>query len=80
MLFPNSHWITPRARIERAISTIKKELDDRLTFFLQDGKELEAKRLEQKTRFDIEMLKEFGYCHGIENYSRHLSGRSPGET
>jgi excinuclease ABC subunit B len=79
MLFPNSHWITPKARIERAISTIKKELDDRLTFFLQDGKELEAKRLEQKTRFDIEMLKEFGYCHGIENYSRHLSGRSPGE-
>lgn len=79
MLFPNSHWITPKARINRAISAINKELDDRLTFFLQDGKELEAKRLEQKTRFDIEMLKEFGYCHGIENYSRHLSGRSPGE-
>jgi excinuclease ABC subunit B len=79
MLFPNSHWITPKERIEKAISAINKELDDRLTFFLQDGKELEAKRLEQKTRFDIEMLKEFGYCHGIENYSRHLSGRSPGE-
>ncbi len=79
MLFPNSHWITPKSRIDRAISAINKELDDRLTFFLQDGKELEAKRLEQKTRFDIEMLKEFGYCHGIENYSRHLSGRSPGE-
>ena len=79
MLFPNSHWITPKARINRAISAINKELDDRLTFFLQNGKELEAKRLEQKTRFDIEMLKEFGYCHGIENYSRHLSGRSPGE-
>ena len=79
MLFPNSHWITPKERIEKAISAINKELDDRLMFFLQDGKELEAKRLEQKTRFDIEMLKEFGYCHGIENYSRHLSGRSPGK-
>jgi len=79
MLFPNSHWITPRPRIERAISAINKELDDRLAYFLREGKELEAKRLEQKTRFDIEMLKEFGYCHGIENYSRHLSNRSPGE-
>ncbi|KPK02970.1 MAG: excinuclease ABC subunit B [Nitrospira bacterium SG8_35_4] len=79
MLYPNSHWITPRPRIERAISEIRKELDDRLITLLRDGREVEAKRLEQKTRFDLEMLNEFGYCHGIENYSRHLSGRKPGE-
>jgi excinuclease ABC subunit B len=79
MLYPNSHWITPRQRIERAITEIGKELDERLVALLRDGRELEAKRLEQKTRFDMEMLNEFGYCHGIENYSRHLSGRKPGE-
>ncbi|MBI5741241.1 MAG: excinuclease ABC subunit UvrB [Nitrospirae bacterium] len=78
-LYPNSHWITPRPRIERAMKDILKELDERLTFFLRQDKHLEAKRLEQKTRFDMEMLKEFGYCHGIENYSRHLSARAPGE-
>ena len=78
-LYPNSHWITPRPRIERALTTIRKELDERLLELLRQGRELEAKRLEQKTRFDMEMLKEFGYCHGIENYSRHLSGRAPGE-
>jgi len=78
-LYPNSHWITPRPRLERAFKTIKKELDERLTVLLREDKHLEAKRLEQKTRFDLEMLKEFGYCHGIENYSRHLSGRAPGE-
>lgn len=79
MLYPNSHWITPRPRIEKAISAINKELNEKLNFFLKKGKELEARRLEQRTRFDMEMLKEFGYCHGIENYSRHLSGRAPGE-
>jgi excinuclease ABC subunit B len=78
-LYPNSHWITPRPRIERAVSSISKELEERTIFFLRQGKEMEAKRLEQKTRFDMEMLKEFGFCHGIENYSRHLSGREPGE-
>ncbi|MBI5099015.1 MAG: excinuclease ABC subunit UvrB [Nitrospirae bacterium] len=78
-LYPNSHWITPRPRIEKALQSINRELDDRLTFLLRQDKHLEAKRLEQKTRFDMEMLKEFGYCHGIENYSRHLSGRAPGE-
>ncbi len=78
-LYPNSHWITPRPRIERAISAINDELEERITFFLKQDKHLEAKRLEQKTRFDMEMLREFGYCHGIENYSRHLSGRAPGE-
>ena len=78
-LYPSSHWITPRTRIEKALSSIHKELEERIIFFLREGKEMEAKRLEQKTRFDMEMLREFGFCHGIENYSRHLSGRLPGE-
>ena len=78
-IFPNSHWITPRKRIEKAIEAIKKELNERIDYLQGQGKDLEAKRLEQKTRFDIEMLGEFGFCHGIENYSRHLSGRAPGE-
>lgn len=78
-LYPNSHWITPRLRIDSAIKAIVEELDERLLYFLREGKEIEAKRLEQKTRFDMEMLKEFGYCHGIENYSRHLSNRMQGE-
>jgi excinuclease ABC subunit B len=78
-LYPNSHWITPQPRLERALKAIQKELDERIDFFLKQNRELEARRLEQKTRFDMEMLKEFGYCHGIENYSRHLSGRLQGE-
>jgi len=78
-LYPNSHWITPRPRLERALVAIEEELEERIDYFLRQGKELEAKRLEQRTRFDMEMLREFGYCHGIENYSRHLSGRAPGE-
>ncbi len=78
-LYPNSHWITPRPRLERAFSAINDELEERVDFFLRQNRQLEAQRLEQKTRFDLEMLKEFGYCHGIENYSRHLSGRAPGE-
>ncbi len=78
-LFPNSHWITPRPRVEKALASINTELDERLNILLKEDRLVEAKRLEQKTRFDMEMLKEFGYCHGIENYSRHLSGRAPGE-
>ncbi len=78
-IYPNSHWITPRPRLERAIESIERELEERLQYFLRQGKVLEAERLEQRTRFDLEMLREFGYCHGIENYSRHLSGRAPGE-
>ena len=78
-LYPNSHWITPRLRVERAMPAINAELEERMAVLLAEDKELEAKRLEQKTRFDMEMLKEFGYCYGIENYSRHLSGRAPGE-
>ena len=78
-LFPNSHWITPKERLEPALKNIKKEMEERIEYFLRKGKTLEAQRIEQRTRFDLEMLKEFGYCHGIENYSRHLSGRAPGE-
>lgn len=78
-IFPNSHWITPRERLEPALKNIEKEMEDRIEYFLREGKTLEAQRIEQRTRFDLEMLREFGYCHGIENYSRHLSGRSPGE-
>jgi excinuclease ABC subunit B len=78
-LFPNSHWITPRERLEPALKNIEKEMEERIEYFLREGDPLAAKRIEQRTRFDLEMLREFGYCHGIENYSRHLSGRAPGE-
>lgn len=78
-LFPNSHWITPRERLEPALKRIEDEMKERVEVFLREGKVLEAQRIEQRTRFDLEMLKEFGYCHGIENYSRHLSGRAAGE-
>ena len=78
-LFPNSHWITPRERLEPALAGIEAELRERIRFFEKMGKTMEARRIEQRTIFDLEMLKEFGYCHGIENYSRHLSGRLPGE-
>ena len=78
-LFPNSHWITPRDRMEPAMQRMEDEMKERVAFFMREGKPLEAQRIEQRTRFDLEMLREFGYCHGIENYSRHLSGRSPGE-
>ena len=78
-LFPNSHWITPRERLGPALKNIEKEMEERIEYFFKEGKNLEAQRIEQRTRFDLEMLREFGYCHGIENYSRHLSGRATGE-
>lgn len=78
-IYPNSHWITPRPKLQRALKSIEEELEDRIRFFRDKGENLYSKRIEQRTRFDLEMLKEFGYCHGIENYSRHLSGRLPGE-
>ncbi len=78
-IFPNSHWITPKERLEPALKNIENEMYERIEYFLKEGKILEANRIEQRTRFDLEMLREFGYCHGIENYSRHLSGRAPGE-
>jgi excinuclease ABC subunit B len=79
VLFPNSHWLTPKDRLETAFERIKKEMKERVEDFLQQGKIVEARRIEERTRFDMEMLKEFNYCHGIENYSRHLSGRAQGE-
>jgi excinuclease ABC subunit B len=78
-LYPKTHYVTPRERLERAVVTIQAELHERLALLEAEGKLLERQRLEQRTRFDLEMLKEIGYCHGIENYSRHLSGRAPGE-
>jgi excinuclease ABC subunit B len=78
-VFPNSHWITPRERLEPALVYIEQEMHEQVEHFLKEGNPLEAQRIEQRTRFDLEMLREFGYCHGIENYSRHLSGRAPGE-
>jgi excinuclease ABC subunit B len=78
-LFPNSHWITPRDRMEPALVKIEREVAERVEYFKHQGLMVEAQRIEQRTRFDLEMLREFGYCHGIENYSRHLSGREEGE-
>jgi excinuclease ABC subunit B len=78
-VYPKTHYVTPKDRMEAAIDGIKLELVDRLDVLEAEGKLLERQRLEQRTRFDLEMLKEIGYCHGIENYSRHLSGRAPGE-
>ena len=78
-VYPRTHYVTPRERLERAIVTIGEELEQRLAQLLAEDKLLEAQRLEQRTRFDLEMLKELGHCQGIENYSRHLSGRAPGE-
>ena len=78
-VYPSSHYVTPRATTLRAVEAIKLELAERLAFFQGEGRLLEAQRIEQRTRFDLEMLNEMGFCKGIENYSRHLSGRKPGE-
>ena len=78
-VYPKSHFVTPRARRVEAIETIKAELAGRLVELERADRKLEAQRLHQRTMFDLEMMKEIGYCHGIENYSRHLSGRAPGE-
>ncbi|WP_027717675.1 excinuclease ABC subunit UvrB [Desulfovirgula thermocuniculi] len=78
-IFPASHYAVSRPRLERAIASIEAELEQRLAELLAQGKLLEAQRLEQRTRYDIEMMREVGYCKGIENYSRHLTGRAPGE-
>jgi len=78
-VYPSSHYVTPRETVLKAIETIKTELRSRLDEFVKDGKLVEAQRLEQRTRFDLEMLNELGFCKGIENYSRHLSGAAPGE-
>jgi len=78
-VFPSTHYVTPRDRLVRAVDEIRDELHDRLQFLKAHGKLLEAQRLEQRTQFDLEMIREVGYCNGIENYSRFLSGRAPGE-
>ena len=78
-VYPSSHYVTPRERVLAAIETIKAELRERAAEFVADGKLVEAQRLEQRTRFDLEMLQEIGHCKGIENYTRHLSGAAPGE-
>lgn len=78
-VYPASHYVIAQEKLVRALSSIEEELADRLTELKSQGKILEAYRLEQRTRYDLEMLREVGYCTGIENYSRHLTGRSPGE-
>jgi excinuclease ABC subunit B len=78
-VYPSSHYVTPRDTTLRAVEAIKAELRERIESFQREGKLLEAQRIEQRTRFDLEMLAELGFCRGIENYSRHLSGRKQGE-
>jgi excinuclease ABC subunit B len=77
-VFPASHYATTKAKMERAIKTIETELEERLRYFRENDKLLEAQRLEQRTRYDLEMMREVGFCSGIENYSRHISGRNSG--
>ncbi|MER3422368.1 MAG: excinuclease ABC subunit B [Nitrospiraceae bacterium] len=78
-IYPNTHYLIAPDRYERALNGIEEELEERIAYFKQHGQLLEAQRIEQRTRFDLEMIRAMGYCHGIENYSRHLSGRLPGE-
>ncbi|HET7813152.1 MAG TPA: excinuclease ABC subunit UvrB [Candidatus Baltobacteraceae bacterium] len=80
LIFPAKHFITPDEKLRRAIVSIENELEERLKYFKENGKLLEAQRLEMRTRYDLDMLREVGYCNGIENYSRHLTGREPGST
>ncbi len=78
MIFPNSHYVTEKEKLDRAIVTIEDELKERIKYFKEHDKLIEAQRIEERTNFDIEMMKETGFCQGIENYSRHISGRAPG--
>ena len=78
LIYPNSHYATSKEKMDRAIITIEKELEERIAEFKKEDKLIEAQRIEQRTNFDIEMMKETGFCQGIENYSRHISGRTPG--
>ena len=78
VVYPKSHYVTPRDKVMTSIETIKLELADRIDYFVKQGKLVEAQRIEQRTRFDLEMLTEIGHCKGIENYTRHLSGAPPG--
>ena len=76
MIFPNSHYVTSKDKLERAIITIEEEMEERVKYFTDNKKLIEAQRIEERTNFDIEMLKETGFCQGIENYSRHISRKS----
>ena len=78
MIFPNSHYVTSQDKMERAIQTITEEMQEQVEFFKSQDKLIEAQRIEERTNFDLEMMKETGFCQGIENYSRHISGRKPG--
>ncbi len=78
-IYPGSHYVLPKEKMELAIERIRQELAERLAVLHNEGKLLETQRIEQRTNFDLEMLQEIGYCHGIENYSRHMNGRKPGE-
>lgn len=80
LIFPAKHFITPDEKLRRAVISIEEELDERLRYFRSHGKLLEAQRLEMRTRYDLDMLREVGYCNGVENYSRHLTGRESGST
>jgi excinuclease ABC subunit B len=80
LIFPAKHFITPEEKLRRAINSIEEEVEGRLKYFKDHGKLLEAQRLEMRTRYDLDMLREVGYCNGIENYSRHLTGREAGST
>ncbi len=78
-IYPAKHFVTPEHKLKRAIGTIREELDDRLKFYRENDRLLEAQRIEMRTKYDLEMMQELGYCNGVENYSRHLTGRNPGE-
>ena len=78
MIFPNSHYVTTADKMERAIKTIREEMEEQVKYFKSQGKLIEAQRIEERTNFDLEMMQETGFCQGIENYSRHISGREPG--
>ena len=79
-VFPASHFATSRAKMDRAIQSIEMELEEQLKYFRENDKLVEAQRLEQRTRYDLEMMRELGFCSGIENYSRHISGRDAGSS
>ncbi len=79
MIFPAKHFVALKEDLQKALASIRAELKDRLAYFKKQGKVLEEERLSQRTRYDLEMIEQIGFCHGIENYSRHLSGRAPGE-
>ena len=77
-IYPASHYVTPRDKLEVALQNIEQEMNERVAFFEKEGKLIEAQRIKQRTSYDMEMLREIGFCSGIENYSRVLSGRAPG--